>query len=75
VGSNSYQAAAGYYAQCTDPTAKKSCNAKMAQTARKQVQFAANNGQCPQARLIADAAQRMDVPAGAFAKALASCPK
>lgn len=73
VASGSYEAAAGFYAQCTDARQKKACSSKMGGSARNQIQYAANNGDCNRAKTIAAAAQSMGVPAAALAKPLGPC--
>ncbi len=74
VGSKSYQAAAGHYAQCTDSGQKRACSAKMSQTAVREIGYDAKNGQCAKARATANAARSMGVPDAPLNKALGTCP-
>jgi hypothetical protein len=75
VDGKSYQAAAALYAQCTDANAKRTCSTKMGSVAVPQIKYAANNGNCPQARTIADAARQMGVTPARLNDALKACPK
>jgi eukaryotic-like serine/threonine-protein kinase len=71
--SGNFTAAAGAYAQCSNPGGKKACTTRVAQTAPRQAEAAALNQRCDEARGIIAAARAVGVPEGRLAKADAAC--
>jgi len=65
--------AAGAYAQCTNPDAKAKCSQRVGASAPNLALFAANNGNCPLAHQIMNAATGMGVSPDRFKKAKGVC--
>jgi serine/threonine protein kinase len=66
-------AASQAYAQCKDPSLKKTCTGRAVGTAPKLAENAALNQKCTEAKAIIAAALAMNVPASRLAKAQAAC--
>lgn len=75
VAGRDIQAAAGHYAQCTNPAQKAQCTARAAPVARREAEFRARNQKCGEAEAIINAGKSMGVPAGQFAQAQNVCSK